>query len=364
MNIVIATPTYPPEVNEQVLYVQELASRLGAEHRVTVVAYTNQANPGSIPKTTLVSVKKQHPLFVRLFLYIRALFRASKDADCIYVQEIFASGLPAAVVSLVKRTPIIVAVSVDEAQQRLARKDSIVKKLYTTLYTLLQHFVLGIAKAHSVTSKQLQKTLQLTGNAKTILAPFPVLQDIELPFSVKKHNKHVFISNEFSHKTTQYIERFLKNVLEGDSEITVTLLDFSGCLLGSQLSQNPRVIIKTVISKAEQKYLLQESVLHVYCNQTSENFNLAVTGLQMGKPTVVLSDSVEIPNYQYAYTLSEEQVAASKIATWVNDQSVLQSMSQTAQNLYDTMYSWEQHIQKITTVFERVSKKKNNESYQ
>lgn len=93
MKVVIATPLYPPDIADPAPYVKELARRLSGKHEVTVVTY------GHIPETVegvrMITVDKRNPTMVRLFEFTKALRRAARDADVVYVQSGISAELPA-----------------------------------------------------------------------------------------------------------------------------------------------------------------------------------------------------------------------------------------------------------------------------
>lgn len=98
MKIVLATPLYPPDIAESAAYVKELATRLRKEHDVTIVAYAHI--PERVPGVAIVTVEKRQPLPLRLTAYFGALWRASRGADILFVENGASVELPAALVSL------------------------------------------------------------------------------------------------------------------------------------------------------------------------------------------------------------------------------------------------------------------------
>jgi hypothetical protein len=105
MQIVIATPLYPPDIDETAVYAKELARRLAVEHTVTVVAYTHIGE--QISGATTMTIEKDRPVFARIFSFWKAIRRAAHNAHVLYVINGASVELPVIVTSFTSRTPII-----------------------------------------------------------------------------------------------------------------------------------------------------------------------------------------------------------------------------------------------------------------
>lgn len=116
MRIVLATPLYPPEIAEPAPYIKELAKRLAESHDVVIVAYTRL--PEKVPGVKIIAIDKRRPLLLRLFAYFRALRRAAKRADVIYAENGAAIELPAGLVSLFGKRPLILHIGDPAAHER------------------------------------------------------------------------------------------------------------------------------------------------------------------------------------------------------------------------------------------------------
>ena len=116
MKIILATPIYPPEIGGPAIYAKELCERMHNDHQITVVAYTNAKK--EFPGTKLIAVNKQSPMLERLIRYTFTLWREVGETDVIYVQNAVASGLPVAIVSILRQKPFILKFVGDEAWER------------------------------------------------------------------------------------------------------------------------------------------------------------------------------------------------------------------------------------------------------
>lgn len=125
MKIVIATPLYPPDIAPSAQYVKELAKRLvESGYSITIIAYAH--TPEKVPCAQILTVNKNRPLPLRMFAYLFALWRAARATDIIYVQNGASVELPATLVSLVARAPIIIGIS-DKNACKYAKKNVILK---------------------------------------------------------------------------------------------------------------------------------------------------------------------------------------------------------------------------------------------
>lgn len=115
MKIVLATPLYPPDVAESAAYVKELAARLRNKYTVTIVAYGRL--PEKIEGVDIIAVDKRRPLPIRLLAYTLNLLKAVGAADVLYVENGASVELPAAFVSLLTSTPLILHIGDQRAHE-------------------------------------------------------------------------------------------------------------------------------------------------------------------------------------------------------------------------------------------------------
>lgn len=127
MKIVLATPLYPPEIGGPATYIKELAYKLRDEHEVTIVAYASTSE--KVPGTTLITISKRRPLPVRLIKFTLVLWKTARNADVIYVQNAVAAGLPAAIVRLFTKKPVVLKFVGDEAWERATQLRQTTKQL-------------------------------------------------------------------------------------------------------------------------------------------------------------------------------------------------------------------------------------------
>lgn len=109
MKIILATPLYPPEISYASFYVKELARALSNRHEIIVLTYGYI--PEKVKNVKIYTVNKNSPFFIRIPLYFLFLWRISSGADVIYVQNGVSVELPAVIMSILKSTPLFLAIS-------------------------------------------------------------------------------------------------------------------------------------------------------------------------------------------------------------------------------------------------------------
>jgi len=124
MKIVIATPLYPPEIAEPAPYVKELTQRLAKKHQINIVIYGHL--PEKVPGVSFICVDKRLPLPLRLLYFTIVLWKATLKADIIYAENGASVELPAGVVALFTRRPLIVHIG-DPAASQKAKKNLLFK---------------------------------------------------------------------------------------------------------------------------------------------------------------------------------------------------------------------------------------------
>ena len=175
MKIVIATPLYPPDIDETALYVKELAKRLGGEHEVNIVTYGKI--PEKVEGVNIVSVRKKHPLPIRLLLYTFALWKVARRTEIIYAQNGPSVELPAGVISLITKKPFIMHM-IDKNSHERASKNWIFRKI--------ENFVFKRAK----------KIVSDTPLPRPEILPFQAMSEEEILKYEESWIKHINELNE------------------------------------------------------------------------------------------------------------------------------------------------------------------------
>lgn len=120
MKIVIATPLFPPDIEEPAPYVKTLAAKLTPTHSVTVVAYGHLHE--RVEGVRFVTIDKRAGRGLRVLQYVRGLWAATRAADILYVENGPSVELPALLVSVILRTPLIFHLGDARAHERAQKE--------------------------------------------------------------------------------------------------------------------------------------------------------------------------------------------------------------------------------------------------
>lgn len=119
MRIALLTTLYPPDIAEPAPYTKELARRLSAHYEVVVVTYGRL--PEAVPNVRVITTDKRRPLPWRLVRFSIALWREARTADVWYAHNGASVELPAVLMSLLTRAPLIACMGDSRASERARR---------------------------------------------------------------------------------------------------------------------------------------------------------------------------------------------------------------------------------------------------
>lgn len=184
MKILIATGLYPPEIGGPATYTKMLEEHL-PQHgiQLTVVPF------GQVRK---------YPKIIRHLMYMKALWQKSSDTDIIYALDPISVGVPARVVSFLRRQPFMLRLGGDYAWEQGKQRFGVTVNLdefsdrpnafgiRTTLLAWIQSLISKQAKAVVVPSQYLASIVAKWGVSRShihviysALFPLPVLEDRE-----------------------------------------------------------------------------------------------------------------------------------------------------------------------------------------
>lgn len=109
MRILIVSALFPPDIATPAPYMKELASRLAAEHSVTVLTYGSL--PESVTGANVQAVTKKLPAFLRLPWFTLKLLRLTFKQDLILIHNAPSTEMPNLVVHTLVRKPFILVLS-------------------------------------------------------------------------------------------------------------------------------------------------------------------------------------------------------------------------------------------------------------
>ncbi len=383
MKIVIATPIYPPEIGGPATYTKELCERLHDQHEIIVVAYTDVRE--AFPKTTLIAVSKQRPLFTRLIKYFFAVYKASENADLIYVQNAMAAGLPVALVSILCNKPFALKFVGDEAWERATQNKLTEKKLEDFLSSpeggikiklmmMIQGFVLRQAKVVTTPSAYLLEELKKTYGVKNerAVVNYNAAEETEvLPFEATKVPHQIATTARLvAWKGIDGMIRALKIVREKFPDAKLVVAGDGPELenlkkLKSELGLDEAVELLGKVSRAETWQLRKRSEIYVL-NSTYEGLpHTVLTSFAANIPTI----ATDIPGTNEALyhektgllvKPNDPQGLAGAIERLFNDPAYAQKLAEQGHVLLKEKFSWEAHIKNLNSIFSSIVSKPNN----
>jgi len=185
MRITVITPLFPPDLGEPAPYVKELISRL-TKHEVSLVCYGTL--PERVSNITYYPVDMRSFVILRIFNFTKALLRAVKSTDILYVQNGPSVELPVLLASILKRKPMVYIIS-----DQLAWDN----RNQNLLYKFLHHRM----------CKQAKCVLTFTGaNSKATTILKPKLKPEILPFTLKSEE----LERTYEDSWEQHLETLTK----------------------------------------------------------------------------------------------------------------------------------------------------------
>jgi glycosyltransferase involved in cell wall biosynthesis len=140
MKLVLATPLYPPEIGGPATYAKELVEGLPAR--------------GIGVELVKFSDVRHLPKLLRHYAYYRAVLRAAREADAVFVQDTVSCGLPARLAAGWAGKPLVLRVPGDYAWEQARQRYGVVdginafqKKRYGLRVGALRFIQRGVARA-------------------------------------------------------------------------------------------------------------------------------------------------------------------------------------------------------------------------
>lgn len=380
MKIVLATPIYPPEIGGPATYTKELCERIHQNHNVTVVAFTDSKEV--FPGTQLLVVSKNQPLPIRLIKYFFAVWKASRGADIIYVQNAMASGLPVALVSMLRHIPFVLKFVGDEAWERATQLRLTAKKLEDflrqpggnlriRLMMLIQRFVLRRANVVTTPSAYLREEIIKAYGVRPdrAITNYNASEETETTPFEGQRKKHQIVTTArlvpwkgidgIIQAVSVLKKKFpdVKLVVAGDGPEMESLRK-----LIEELDLNDNVTLLGKISRTETWRLRKNSEVYVL-NSTYEGLpHTVLTSFSAMIPTVAtnISGTNEAVYDEKTGLLVEPgnvPQLAKAIERLFSDPELQERLVRSGAELLKEKFSWEAHIKKLESIFQSVLSK-------
>lgn len=377
MKIILATPVYPPEIGGPATYTKELALRLRGEHDIVIVAYASTSE--LIDGVTLYIASKRRPLLIRFLKYLTTLFKASQGADVIYVQNAMASGLPAVLVGMLRRIPVVLKFVGDEAWERASQERRTKKRFEeflanpdggwrTWVRMKIQGFVLQHADIVTTPSMYLRNAIVRTygiKDARAVVNYNAAEKDSEAPFSATPVPHQILATARLvDWKGLDGIIRAVallkkkypdvRAVIAGDGPEEENLKS-----LARELGIADNIKFTGRVSRAETWHLRKSSEVYVL-NSTYEGLpHTALTSFVARIPTV----ATDIPGTNEAVyheksgllvPAGDDQALADAIARLFDDSALRARLVEGAEKILNEKFSWDAHMKTLLGFFESV----------
>src|SRR3989344_5509274 len=383
VKIILATPVYPPEFGGPATYTKGLALKLRDKHEIVVVAYASTSE--LIDGITLHVASKRRPLPVRLVKFFILLYKASRCAEVIYVQNAMAAGLPAVLVGMLRNIPVVLKFVGDEAWERASQERRTKKRLEefladpdggmgTAIRMMIQGFVLRRADIVTTPSAYLRAAIVRTWGikvARAVLNYNAAVIDPEAVFSATiTQHQIVTTARLVEWKGIDGIVRAVailkkkypdvRAVIAGDGPEEEKLKT-----LAKELGVESSVRFTGRVSRAETWHLRKSSEVYVL-NSTYEGLpHTALTSFAARIPMV----ATDIPGTNEAVynevsgllvPAGDDQALADAIARLFDDPALRAKLIAGAEKILNEKFSWDAHLKTLFGFFESVRAKPRN----
>lgn len=380
MKIIVATPVYPPEIGGPATYTKEIAQRLRDDHEIVIVAYASTSEV--IKGTTLFIASKRHPLPLRLFKYFIDLYKASKGADVIYVQNAMASGLPASIVSMIRRIPLVLKFVGDEAWERASQERK------TTLN--LNEFLIKPEGGWKIRARMLIQGFVLR-HADIVTTPSSYLRDAIVKAYHIKENKAIVNYNAADKTTTTNFDtaptqhqiiatarlvewKGLDGIIRAVALLKKRYPDVHAIIAGNgpeeerlksiveKLDLKKYISFPGRVSRTETWHLRKTSEVYVL-NSTYEGLpHTVLTSFAAQIPTVATNipgtnEAVYNEESGLLVPVGDDQALADAIARLFDNPELRSKLVKGGSRILQEKFSWETHLAKLLTFFESVRSK-------
>jgi glycosyltransferase involved in cell wall biosynthesis len=374
MRIILATPIYPPEIGGPATYAKELSRRLAKAEHITIVAFGTEAE--AVEGVKIVMVRKDQSLLSRLVEYFFVLLREARVADTIYVQNAVASGLPAVLVGMLLRKPVVLKFVGDEAWERASQKGKTQKNLEAFLaapeggfsisvFLSIQKFVLNHVSAVVPPSEFLGNILNAHYGvpASKITVNYNAFEGTVATEDTVARKPHqiLSVSRLVTWKRVDGIINALKILKHNFPDVTLVVAgegpeEAKLKKLAQELGVEASVTFLGRVLRADTDRLEKESGVMVL-NSTYEGLpHIALESFATHTPLV----ATDIPGTREAVIhersgllvpQGDDATLAVAIGRIFNEPELREKVVSGATELLREKFSWDQHIQNLLAVF-------------
>ena len=379
MKIIVATPLYPPEVDNIAIYVKEVAERLRNKEDIVIAAYVSTAE--KIPGVTLLTTDKRRPLPVRLFQYTIMLFKASRNADIIYAQNAVAVGLPAIIVHWLLKIPVVLNFTEDESWKR-AKNLHLTNQPFKEFLNLpqanlkirlimrLQGWILRRASIIITPSRALANLITaayLIRPARVFINYRPPEKPEILPFNIQPVPHQIIAAGPLVKWTgiaaiiraAALLKKEFPDVrllIAGNGPEKTNLKE-----LAQKLGISNYVIFLGYVSRPENWYIRKTSQVYTHNYISQDLSGTILTSFSAQTPVIAAKTPAtnEIISHGQTGLLvkpDDEKEIAQEIARIFKDETLRAKIIDGMRKTLDEKLSWNNHIRKLVNLFESIQK--------
>jgi glycosyltransferase involved in cell wall biosynthesis len=365
MRILIATPLFPPELGEPAEYVWELAKRLAETHAVTVLTYAHEVVP--IPNVRIVPIEKHHTILRRLFAYTRALMREVPTTDVIYAQKAGAAGFPAALVSTLRKIPLIVHFPHNEVWERYAAQYphtslsefSFVEKGVRHLFLrYAQRFTLRHATriiVHSTQHADTWSTYYTVPRDTFCVIPQPLSTPLTVPLPHTPTPHRIIVHMPTYTTTLSHLLHDVYTTLTTHIPTAELVLLYRNTPTDALYSHNG-IHYRVAPSRAERQHLITGSGALILLDETLTHVPLLLEYIRMGTPILAptTSDAVRvcpptgIRTFDTAHPSDLTQLLTSTLS---DDTARTRYQKESVAYITNT---WDSHLRQLTALIRKI----------
>jgi glycosyltransferase involved in cell wall biosynthesis len=379
MKIILATSLYPPEIAEPAPYVKKLALLLKDRHEIKVITYANEIEEQE--NVQVIKIKKQRFLLWRLINFTFVLFKISKKANLIFVQNSISVSLPSILIKKLRRLPLVLRFMEDESWERsqyLALNEeeleSYLKKpknnFKINLIKFLQTYVLKKADTIITPSLEIKNIISKAykiNPQKIILNYNPASFPQILNFENKKENFRIIVKSPLLKYSN--IAGILKAIAKTKEEYKNIKLIIIGKgeeknnlkILVEKFNLKKQVKFLGTVSRAESEYLIKNSSALIINSNEAHDPDLILKSFTLMSPIIASNINLhkEIIKNNYNGILikknSSEELSKAIKEIFKNPE-LAKNISLQAQVDFKNRYSWNNHLQILFEIFKNYEK--------
>ncbi|MFA6467166.1 MAG: glycosyltransferase [Patescibacteria group bacterium] len=336
MKIIIATPLFPPEIEDIANYSRDIAMHLKENNQVQILTYAGPVE--EIVDLEIFTINKRQSLLFRISKYFIKLLKLARQVDLIYVQNSVAVSWPAILVKIITGRKVIINFIEDEAWKRSRHLHLTDKSWQDFLAKPELNFKISlIRKLQAWTLRRADKVIVSSQTLAQAISQSYHLPETKLVVNYPVANIAVVLPFEQNIKPNQIL------VFGSDFDLTSQKVmgDFKLIFLGDK-----------TLAKAEMAYLINTSELIIYNHQSANFDNFLIDCLAAGKNILAHDTS-------YTQEIIEQ---AGTLLDFNNKQAVLEKIRHLLANRTEdkdiaNIFTWQNHLNKLQEVFQTIVKK-------